>query len=219
MGTNVPSSRKQRLEWIEGLIAQWNTNQAIIGLSAVQITSLATDIANARGALTSADNARADSKAKTSDYYIKADAVHKKASEYLALIKGTAKTSTTPSAVYLAAGITPADPPSPAPAPSLPAIDSATITSDGSVTLDFSATGPTGTVWQISRKLAGEPALTIIGNANPDTKQYIDATIPAGTVSATYRIGGVRGGLVGPSSVDFEVKLGAAPDAAQNAAA
>ena len=108
---------------------------------------------------------------------------------------------------------------SPAPAPTLPAIDRATITSDGSVTPEFSATGPTGTVWQISRKLAGEPALTIIGSANPDTKSYIDPTVPAGTTSATYRIGGVRGGLTGPSSVDFEVKLGAAPDAVQNAAA
>ncbi|MCH8269662.1 MAG: hypothetical protein IH985_00430 [Planctomycetes bacterium] len=33
MGATIPNGRRQMLEWAEGLIARWNTNQAPVGLT------------------------------------------------------------------------------------------------------------------------------------------------------------------------------------------
>lgn len=208
MATNIPSGRQQRLIWIEGLITQWGDNQALLGLTSAQVIDLATDIANARQAFSTVETIRTNSKSKTNTYYTQADNVHKKASEMLKVIKGAAAVSATPEVVYDAAGITPNDPPSPAPAPEQPTINTATLGGNGSITLDFIGNGPSGTVWQVFRMLPTQSTFAFIGNANPHIKSFTDTTVPPGTSTVTYQMRGTRGNQMGPSSFDFTAKIG-----------
>ena len=113
MGTNLPSTHRLSLEWLEGHIAQWNTNFAAIGLTSAQVIDLAQDIANARGDFTGVQQIRDDSRASTQSWYSVSDALHAKAADLITTIKSFAANNADPAAVYLAAGMTPKDPPSP----------------------------------------------------------------------------------------------------------
>ncbi len=218
MGTNIPAGRRQKLEWIEGLIAQWSTNQAAIGLTSASVIDLAGDIANTRAAFTTVETVRADSKAKTTNFYIKADAMHVKASDMVQTIKAFAENSNTPGTVYSLAGITPADPRSPVAPPAQPIISGITLNSDGSVTVAWDGTGPTGTNYLIRRKNAGETAYTLVGQAGPSDKAFTDATIPALTSSASFTVQAVRGddeSLLSPAvTVQFGIGVAGAAAAA-----
>ena len=84
------------------------------------------------------------------------------------------------------------------------------LNGDGSVTVSWDARGPTGTVYNVSRKLATEAVFTFIGQGAAQDKQFIDATVPAGTITAAYIIQGVRGGNLGLMSNAMTVFFGTA---------
>jgi len=218
MSSNLPQGRRQSLEWLEGIITQWNANAAGIGLTSAQTLDLAQDIVNARADFTDTDTARNASKIATQDWYTGADELHLKASAFITTIKGFAKTSNNANAIYTLAGLTAKAPPTPAAPPQTPTINNAVLVGDGAVTINFTGTGALGTVWQVSRKLAGETAFTIIGTADAATKSYTDTTLPAGSDSATYIVKGVRGSVSGQPSFPLTAQFGGA-DAAAAAAA
>jgi hypothetical protein len=208
MGTNLPSGDRQTLEFLEAHIAQWNTNQAAIGITSAAITDLSTDVANTRQAFTAVESVRADSKIKTQDFYTKADGIHKKGADIISTIKAFASSSGNAANVYLLAGLTPKDPPQPAPAPEQPTNGSAELGGNGAVIINFDARGATGTVWQIWRQLGTETEYTFIGNADSATKSYVDNTVPAGESNAQYTVQGVRGSVTGPVSFAILVQFG-----------
>jgi hypothetical protein len=206
MGTNLPRSRTAALAWIEGHLTDWNTNQAAIGLTSASVIDLTQDAANARAALTSVEQIRAASTAKTQDFYSKVDTAHKQASDMVATIKAFAENTDTPATVYALANITGKNPPTPAQPPETPAITSAQIAADGNVTIGFTGRGPTGTVWLVSRKLDTQTSYTFLGQS--DGKVFIDTTLPIGVTTATYVVKGVRGTLSGLSSPPTTFQLG-----------
>ena len=210
MSDNLPPRRREALEWLEAIIAQWNTNFASIGLTSAQVTDLAGDITDARTDFTSVEQVRNDSKVTTQEWYTSAAVMRVKASGFVATIKGFAETSGDPSAVYTLAGLTGIAPRTPAAPPTQPNVDSADLGGDGSVTINFSGTGPTGTVWQVSRQLAGETGFTFVGNGDSLTKSFKDITVPSTVSSAAYRVQGVRGSIVGPASFPLTVQFGSA---------
>ena len=210
MSTNMPEGRQTALEWLEGIITQWNTNFAGIGLTSAQVTDLAGDITSARSDFTSVEQVRNDSKVTTQEWYTSADAMRDKASGFISTIKGFAETSADPNAVYTLAGLTGIAPRTPAAPPTQPNVDSADLGGDGSVTINFTGTGPTGTVWQVSRMLAGESAFTFVGNGDSLTKSFKDITVPNTVSSAAYRVQGVRGSIFGPVSFPLTVQFGSA---------
>ena len=212
MGTNLPSNRKQALEWLEARLANWADDPASIGLTSALVTHLTTKTVNARSAFVSVESVRTDAKNATQGFYTAADAMHDAASPMIASIKSFAESSSDPGTVYTAAEVLPPDPPSPIAPPSQPSIDGASLDGNGWVTINFSATGPIGTVWQVSRQLAGETSYSIIGNADVKTKSFVDATVPAGTTNAMYQVQGIRGSIVGPVSFGFDVKFGQSAD-------
>jgi hypothetical protein len=220
MGTNLPSGRKQTLEWIEARIANWSANPAAIGLTSAAVTNLLNKAIATRTDFVSVESARVDARNATQDFYTSADDLHATAAPMVATIKSFAESSTTPGAVYAAAEVLPADPPSPIGPPAQPSINNASLDGNGFVTIDFSATGAAGTAWQVARQLSSESSYTIIGNADVRTKSFVDTSVPAGSASAMYQVTGIRGSIVGPASFGFEVKFGqAAPAANANAAA
>jgi hypothetical protein len=219
MGTNIPGTRNEILAWAESLIGQWGTNQAAIGLTAAQVTELAGDIANARQALTDVQATRANAKAETQDYYAKADAVHTKASKAVTAIKSFAKNSTDPATVFLLAGITGQNPPSPAPAPEQPSNLRAILQNNGAVEVSWTGRGPVGTIYEVYRKLATETTYTFLSNIDASEKKYTDAGVPAGTLSATYQVRAIRGDQFSPYSTAFAIQFGTSDGVGAGAAA
>jgi hypothetical protein len=207
MGTNVPQSRTEAINWVGDRIVLWTANAASIGLTAGEVTALTTLAGNAGTARNNAQIARASSKSATLDFYTQTDAMRDSAVDLVATIKAFAEKTNDPN-VYVLANVSPQDPPSPLPLPTQPTNATAELGGNGAVTINFDAIGPGGTVWQVWRQLPTETEYTFVGNANSRTKSYLDATIPAGTSSAQYTIQGVRGSTTGPVSFAITVQFG-----------
>lgn len=219
MGTNMPSTNHDALEWLEGHIAQWNTNFAAIGLTSAQVTDLMADVVAVRGNFTSVEAVRADSKAKTSQFNINAAAMRAKASPLISTIKSFAATSDGSATVYTLAGMTPKDPGSPAQPPAQPTGLKAVLNGNGSVTVSWDGTGPTGTVYNVARKLPTESTFTQIGQSGARDKEFTDTSVPPATASAVYTVEGVRGSETGPISNAMTVFFGTVPGEGEGAEA
>lgn len=219
MSGNMPSKNNAALIWLEAHIEQWTNDPASIGLSAAQASELSTRITAARQARTDANELHNRAVAATARYQASATEMKGYASALITTIKAFAATSSDPSAVRSAAAITAPAPRTPADPPEQPAITRARLGGTGSVTIDFKGRGPTGTVWQVQRKIAGERRFSQIGTADVATKSFTDTTLPAGTPSADYQVQGVRGSLTGQASFPLNVRFGAAAPAQQAAAA
>ena len=216
MGTNMPSEDNAALAWLEGRVAQWTAALATIGLTSGQTNDLAAKISGARTAFTSVEQIRSDSKAFTFSYHNQAAVMRATASDMIADIKSFANTAADPDLVYTTAGITPANPRSPMSPPEQPIALTASLGGDGSLTIGFAGRGPVGTVWEISRRLAGETGFTHVGHADSATKSFTDTTVTAGVASAMYRVRGIRGSTTGPASFPLTVLFGS-PDAEDGA--
>ena len=219
MGTNMPSTNHDALEWLEGHIAQWNTNFAAIGLTSAQTIDISGTVVNVRADFTSVETVRASSKAKTNDFDTSAAAMRAKASTLISTIKSFASTSGDAAAVYTLAGMTPKDPSSPMAPPEQPTGLKAVLIGDGSVTIEWDGRGPTGTVYNITRKLPAETVFTFIGQSGSRVKEFNDASVPPATASAIYMVQGVRGSDVGMVSQAMTVFFGAIDGAAEEEAA
>ena len=219
MSTNLPSQKLPSIEWLEGHIVNWNANAAGIGLASAAVISLGTDIANARQAFTVTTEIRTESKSKTADYYAKTKLMHDNAAILIQAIKAFADAAETPSAVYTLAQISAPDPASPSAPPSQPVIDDYRVLGDGSVKIEWEAIGPGGTIYNVTRKVAGETAFTFVGQGDSSDKSFIDTTLPAGSATASYRVQGVRGPLTGLVSAMFTVSFGVGQDGEEAAAA
>ncbi len=214
MGTNLPGSNNAALIWCEAHMAQWANNFAAIGLTSAQALDFSQRVINTRSTFTSVESIRADAKAKTQEYAVDAKDMRSVASNLVAIIKEFARTSSDPAAVYTIAGLTAADPRSPANPPSQPTALNATLDGTGNVTLGWSGTGPTGTVWIVSRKLSTETSFSQIGQGDVATKSFTDTTVTPGVASVAYVVEGVRGSVSGPVSGALNVYFGSADGAA-----
>ncbi len=216
MTTNLPGRDLPAIEWLEARISTWNDNAIGIGLTSASVLNLATEIANARGSFTTTQSIRAESRAKTSDFYAKSKVMHDDAAVLIQAIKAFADASQTPAVVYTLAQVSPADPASPALPPSQPVSLRYRVLSNGSVRLEWDAIGPTGTIYNVTRQLPGETSFIFVGQGDSSDKSFVDSTLPAGSASASYRVQGVRGPLTGIQSVTFTVFFGIAGDVAES---
>ncbi len=214
MGTNLPGNNNAALIWCEAHMGQWTTNFAAIGLTSAQTIDFSQRVVNTRASFTSVETIRADAKAQTQEYNTDATDMRSVASNLVAIIKEFARTSSDPATVYTTAGLTAADPRSPAAPPSQPTALNATLDGTGHVTLGWSATGPTGTVWIVSRKLSTETGFSQIGQGDAATKSFTDTSVTPGVVSVAYVVQGVRGSVTGIVSGALNVYFGSADGAA-----
>ena len=208
MSSNIPRGRVELLTWLEGIQADWSDNFAAIGITSAQVTNLSGNIANTRSAFTTVESIRTQSKAKTAEFYTKADDLRIEANGLVSTIEAFAKTSGNAAAVYLAANLSAKDPPSPVPAPEQPTNGNAELGGNGAVIVNFEARGAAGTVWQVYRQLGTETVYSFVGSADSLTKSFVDNTVPAGESSAQYTIQGVRGNVKGPVSFAILVQFG-----------
>ena len=210
MSSNLPGSDTPALEWLEARIAGWVADPTAIGLTSAPVLDLATDIVNARAAFTSVQTVRGEAKNATQNYKDKATSMRHNAAPLIANIKNFADNAPIPQVIYDAANVSPKDPPSPAPAPSMPINIKRVIQPDGAVTLKWDAVGPVGTIYNVTRKLAGETSFTFVGQGDGSDKSFADSTVTPGTTTATYLIQGVRGDKTGLLSNPIVVFFGTA---------
>lgn len=210
MGTNLPANDNAALVWCEAHIAQWAASPGTIGLTSAQTIDISQRVANTRTSFTSVETVRADAKAQTQEFHTDAKDMRGVASNLISIIKEFARQSTDPALVYTAAGLTAADPRSPVAPPDQPTAINATLDGTGNVTLGWTGTGPTGTVWIVSRKLSTETSFSQIGQGDATTKSFTDTNVPTAIATAAYVIHGQRGSVTGLVSGALTVFFGSA---------
>jgi hypothetical protein len=217
MSRNLPSGHLATIEWLEARLAAWSADPAGIGITPAQIADLTAQLDQARTLYTQSQELRARSKAKTGEFYGQATIVHTVAASMIQNIKAFAATAANPSDIYAQANLSsPAGHSRSAP-PTRPTNFDFKLLANGSAKLMWEATGPTGTNYNITRRLSGETDFTFIGQGDGTAKSFVDATLPSGTAHAAYRIQGVRGALVGPQSTTFTIFFGTVSGAAAEA--
>ena len=220
MSTNMPQRDIEALQWLEARISEWNSNFSVIGLTSASVIDLAQDLANTRGAFTSIATAQAEAKDATANFHTKGKDMRKKASAMIATIKGFAESSQTPETVYIAASISPRNPPSPTPAPATPHNLSVQLAAAGSVDISWDGTGATGTVYEVYRRLPTETAFDLLAVIDAKSKTFNDATLPLGTTFSTYQVRAVRADTQSAMSTQFNIQFGPiAPPVAGEASA
>ncbi len=109
-------------------------------------------------------------------------------------------------AVYIAAQL-PVPSSGVLPPPTTPYETKADPNANGTVTVKWKATGNSGCVYLVFRKLAGNNTFVQIGYIGKKT--FIDGTVPAGTTSCQYQVQAVRGQQTSTASQPVGVQFGA----------
>ena len=83
-----------------------------------------------------------------------------------------------------------------------------TLNPDGSLVLKWACANPvgsSGTIYQVYRRTGAAGAFAPVGASGK--KEFVDATVPAGVASVTYRIQAIRSTQAGTAN-DFTVNFG-----------
>lgn len=214
--STTPETRRGKLSFYEAHLQAWADHAEPIGLSAEQIAGLESRIEAARSALLAAEVARDAARAATLTFHETADDLAGFGSGLIAAIRATAETAedgTGDEGVYALAQIPPHRRPGPAPAPGRPSGLRTDLLGDGSLSLSWACDNPRGiggTMYEIHRRPLGADRTP----AGPDefiglagARKFVDATLPAGTAGAVYRITAVRSTRRGEPA-EFVVNLG-----------
>jgi hypothetical protein len=169
----------------------------------VQVAAIAAALNDAATSSTAAEAARIASKNATVTFHNNTDFLRTFGSDLIKLIKAYADATGNP-AVYTLASIPPPAAPSPLGPPAKPSDLSSTLTTAGSIDLEWKGSRQGGTSFNIFRATTtpGQPtgAWTLIGTS--EKRKFTDSAVPTGLASVTYRVVAVRsGGTSDPSDV------------------
>ena len=179
----IPDSRSDAIDWFTNRLAAWSADPAAIGLTEALVSELAAATAAVSNACTSAEQANDAKLAASQAYRNQADAMREIGVGLVQQIRGYAK-ATGDESVYSAALLPDPATPEPTPAPGTPYDFGISLLQDGSVELAFRCDSP--------------------GNVAGVT---YDATVPAGTAVATYRVQARRSTQAGGPAL-FAVRFG-----------
>lgn len=205
--SNFSGTRREKLQWIEARIEQWQQNQAQIGISVQQITNLKTLVGSASAAFTGAEFARAAAKNATRDFYDAFNDMSGPTRDLINTIKAYAETTNNPS-VFSLSSIEPPAPPTPAQAPSTPFDVSGSVSPTGNATITWDADrsgASSGIFFMVERKRGNEATFSIIGGTAEKAFLDVDPRFATGTVQ--YRVKAQRGGLSSDWSVPIAFSI------------
>ena len=218
--STIPLSYPEAIDWCTDHVANWPNDPTVIGLDAARVAQLAALTQAASTAQATARQLDEDKKAAFAAYHEAAKAMRDYASQSVGIIRGFAKASDNPGAVYSEAQIpAPADP-APAPTPGVPTNFRATLLQDGSVELAFDCDngGEGGVSYEVFRRDGSGQSAPYQFVLNAPERRFVDGTIPAGTASVAYRVVAFRTTGRGNPAV-FLVTFGAGNAAPMVAAA
>jgi hypothetical protein len=208
MSSVLPPTKLARIEFCENHDTPFSTNAVAIGTTAAAVTDLATKTSAARAAYNAQQAAQNAAKAATNDYNIAVEAMTTAAADIIKQIK--AKAATAGPGVYSLAEIPAPAVPSPRPAPGTPTDFAAALDGNGALSLKWKCANPpgsSGTIYQVWRRNSPTGEFTYLGGSG--SKDFVDATIPAGSAAVTYQIQAVRSTAVG-AWAQFNVNFGVA---------
>jgi hypothetical protein len=210
----VPTTRLEKIEFYESHIDPWEAGPTKIGLTAAQVTALATLTTQARAAYNAAEAARQASKAATLNYYERVRAMHSgpgAGSDMIELIKNYADT-TDNAQVYVDAQIPAPATPGVTPPPGTPFEFTVGLLQNGAVELKWKCNNPSGTsgtIYEVKRRIgsAASAPFTFVGATG--VRSFTDETIPGGGGSSpcTYQVTAVRSTARG-NPAQFTVSFG-----------
>ena len=181
------------MEYFESRISLWLGNAESIGITDEQATALKTAAELNRAQFNAMDVARNSAKAATNTFYASNNTLTDLGRNLIKTIKAYAQTTNDPM-VYSLANIDPPAPPTPVPAPSVPADTTGSVTPDGVVTLSWRADrsgASSGIFFIIERKRAGEADYSVLSATVEKSFMDPNARVNLGLVQ--YRIKAVRG--------------------------
>lgn len=223
MGRNLPTDPHRVLDFVAAHAEVWAERRDAIGATPEQIAAVEAALAAAEEARLAAEQARSASLAATQRFRERAQALRGAAAAVVRAVQARAADAGD-RGVYALAHLSPPDPRSrTGPAPEAPFDLGADLLPTGELRLRWRTRHPRGVrhvVYAVARGLDGAYP-TLIGHA-PSGRTWIDATIPAGTRTATYVLTPLLGRRAGPPSLPCTVSLGvgagrAAPDRATGA--
>lgn len=204
----LPSTRIDRVTFVENHTATWQTQATAIGTTTGAVTALTTKAVAARAAYNAHVLAQAQAKAATQAFY---DAVASMTTDATAIIRQVkAKAALAGNSIYTLALLPIPATPTPVPPPGTPTDFKVALQTDGALQLKWKCPNPAGaggTTYQISRKdgaVGDFNMLTTVG-----ARSFTDPSIPAGTPSVTYRVQALRSTAIG-SPAYFLVNFGVA---------
>lgn len=202
----LPEQINDRIQWFEQRIASWTASPASIGLTAAQCLALDTAIKDARIAYDAAQAARIASKNATIGQRSAVNSMTNLGGDALRFIKAYANAQANPDAVYQAASVPPPAAPTPSGPPAAPTNVVADPNADGTVTIKWKGSTSNQTFFSVWRRVGNNTQWSQIGSVA--TKSFIDATVPAGTPTATYFIRAQRFNEVSAASDEAVVNFG-----------
>lgn len=195
MAAVLPPSREQMIQWFNQRIASWAAAPTTIGLSAAQLTELASKLNSAGAEQSAAFDARINSRNQTLNYHNAADDLRTFGADLIKTIKAFAEATDDPS-VYTAASVPPPSPPTPLGPPDVPTALTATPDPYGYVVLAWKGARVGGTQFILERQMVALDgtlgAWTYAGTSAGN--DYTDITIPPGFRAANYRVYAQRSG-------------------------
>jgi hypothetical protein len=206
----MPTTIPELITWCNTHVDLWNLNAPQIGLAPSQASAFKAAVADMVTASADADTARQDSKDKTMALHAAMGTVRTLGAANIGIIKAYAETTHNMN-VYALAGVSPNDPPSTLPAPSAPQQFTAGVNSDGSLTIKWKVSQPTGVsgvTYIVSRRVnGGDGPFTIVANEGSN-KTFIDTTLPIGVDRVEYMVTPKRGMDYGVQSPVFSIQFG-----------
>ena len=207
----MPTSKVGKIEFCENHITPWTTNAVAIGTTAGAVTALGTLTTAARAAFNAQQVAFDAARDATNNFNLAVAAMNNAAVDIIKQVR--AKAATAGNGVYSLASIPVPATPSPIAPPGQPFEFKVILDSSGALQLKWKCNNPagsTGTIYQVWRRIGGSGEFIYQGGTG--TRDFIDATVPAGSAQVTYQIQGVRSTTVGPwaqFNVNFGVSGGA----------
>jgi hypothetical protein len=185
----------------------WELNQALIGIPLDAPLELKTRLEAAQLALTAAQAARQASKTATTALEDAAEALRSYGAGLMSTIRGFAESTGNPD-VFSKAAIPPPKKPSPLPAPVPPTNVRASLTTDGTINVQWDGTVANGVTYMVFRRTdagAGFGPQTLIGSIG--ARELTDAGITGCVQTVGYQIRAVRGTQFSAFSTEATIRF------------
>lgn len=207
----IPDGRSEAIDFFTNRLAAWSADPVAIGLTASLVAELAGATASASTARTDAQQAAVAKLAASQTFRTETDAMRAIGVGLVQQIRGYAK-ATGDASVYAAAQLPEPATPEPTPAPGTPYEFEVGLRQDGAVELSFRCDNPGaqggsvgGVTYDVWRRDEAEGAFVYL--LNTGERRFTDATVPAGTAEATYRVRARRSTEIG-NPAQFTVSFG-----------
>jgi hypothetical protein len=191
--TELPATRRGRMEYFEARVDRWASSSAGIGLSVQQTGAMDLATEGCRAAFDAMMVARDAARSATRNFYNRNNTMVALGRGLITTIKAYAETTGGPG-VYPLAGVAPPPRPARAPAPEAPTNFVGAVSPEGAVALSWEAraSGPNaGVFFLIEKRRGAEGEYAVLGATME--RRYADPAADLRRGPVQYRVRAVRG--------------------------